>query len=125
MKLHAESPKDLNIVTGYDTNMIEINRVQHSGALLFAVKGPIQSWAATQFDQIDTAALAPVLELRPELVLIGTGSRQRFVSPAVLRSLLQARIGVECMDTQAAARTYNILAGEGRHVAAALLPLES
>lgn len=125
MKLHAESPRDLNIVTGYDTHMIEINRVEHSGALLFAVKGPIQAWSANHFDQIDAAALEPVLALRPELVLIGTGMRQRFVRPMLLRTLLQARIGVECMDTQAAARTYNILASEGRNVAAALLPLES
>lgn len=65
---------------------------------------------------------APAALVKPEVLLLGTGARQRFPSPAVLRPLLQAGIGVEVMDTQAAARTYNILMAEGRRVVAALLP---
>lgn len=65
---------------------------------------------------------APPASVKPEVLLLGTGARQRFPSPAVLRPLLQAGIGVEVMDTQAAARTYNILMAEGRRVVAALLP---
>jgi len=59
--------------------------------------------------------------LRPELVLFGSGTRLRFPPPAFLRSLMAQRIGMETMDTLAACRTYNILAGEGRHVLVALL----
>jgi uncharacterized protein len=62
-----------------------------------------------------------VLMRAPEIVLLGTGPRLRFPSPAVYASLLKARIGVEVMDTAAACRTYNILAAEGRRVAAALM----
>ena len=59
--------------------------------------------------------------LKPELVIFGSGARLRFPPPAFLRSLMDARIGLETMDTLAACRTYNILAGEGRHVIAALI----
>ena len=59
--------------------------------------------------------------LEPEIVLLGTGSRLRFPHPRLTAALARARIGLEVMDVQAACRTYNILAGEGRHVLAALL----
>jgi len=58
---------------------------------------------------------------QPELVIFGSGSRLRFAPPALMRALMQKRIGIETMDTLAACRTYNILAGEGRQVIAALL----
>ena len=57
----------------------------------------------------------------PELVVFGSGSKLRFAPPALLRGLMARRIGVETMDTQAACRTYNILASEGRNVVAALI----
>ena len=54
-------------------------------------------------------------------MLLGTGARQRFPHPRLYRMLIDAGIGVEVMDSAAAARTYNIIAAEGRRVAAALL----
>jgi uncharacterized protein len=57
----------------------------------------------------------------PELVIFGSGSRLRFVPPALLKALIGRRIGVETMDTAAACRTYNVLLAEGRSVLAALL----
>lgn len=62
-----------------------------------------------------------MLELAPEVVIVGTGARQRFPAPQLLRPLIEAGIGFEVMDLAAACRTYNILASEGRAVAAALL----
>ena len=59
--------------------------------------------------------------MRPEVLLVGTGSRQRMLDHKVLSPLLRAGVGVECMTTEAAARTYNILMAEGRQVIAALL----
>ena len=55
------------------------------------------------------------------MVVLGTGERQRFVHPRLTASLLAKRIGVECMDSHAACRTYNILMGEGRKVTLALI----
>jgi uncharacterized protein len=62
-----------------------------------------------------------VKALSPEIVLLGTGARQRFPHPRLYRVLTAERIGVEVMDSAAAARTYNIIAAEGRRVAAALI----
>jgi uncharacterized protein len=62
-----------------------------------------------------------MVDLKPELVLIGTGSRQRFPKPELLKALVQAKIGFEIMNSQAACRTYNILVGEGRQVVLALI----
>ena len=68
--------------------------------------------------ETDVAAL---IELKPELVLLGTGKILRFPHPSILGAMAAARIGMEVMDTQAACRTYNILSEEGRNVAAALI----
>ena len=65
-----------------------------------------------------------IADLQPEVVVLGTGSRLQFPAPAATQPLIQARIGLEVMDTAAACRTYNILMGEGRRVAAALLMIE-
>ncbi|MCK7500562.1 MAG: Mth938-like domain-containing protein [Comamonadaceae bacterium] len=78
-------------------------------------------WVRGGFAALTEADLRRLLDFRPELVLLGTGARQRFPQPALLRPLIEARIGFEVMDLQAACRTYNILMGEGRRVAAALL----
>ena len=65
---------------------------------------------------------AGVLALEPDLVIFGSGARLRFISAALYRCLIEARVGFETMDTAAACRTYNVLAAEGRSVVAALLP---
>ena len=81
----------------------------------------VEGWAAAGFAGLDQAEMRRLVELAPELVLLGTGARQRFPAAALLGPLLDARIGFEIMDLQAACRTYNILMAEGRRVAAALL----
>jgi len=65
--------------------------------------------------------LMVLASLNSPIVLLGTGQRQQFPSPAVLRPLLERRIGVEVMDSFAACRTYNILMAEGRDVVAAII----
>ena len=74
-----------------------------------------------QIAAIGSRGFEPVLGLGPELVLLGTGSRQQFPDPRVLRILYEQRIGVEIMDTSAACRTFNVLVAESRAVAAALI----
>jgi uncharacterized protein len=63
------------------------------------------------------------LNFKPELVIFGSGQRLRFPAPQLLQGLIKQGIGVETMDSGAACRTFNVLAGEGRHVVLALLPL--
>lgn len=62
-----------------------------------------------------------ILEMQPEVVLIGTGHSLRFPEPHLLAPVIRQGLGYEVMDTQAACRTYNILANESRNVVAALL----
>lgn len=122
MKLHAQAPSNSNTVTGYGPDYIEVNRVRHAGALLLAPDAPVRAWPAGAIPQLRTEHFAAILELDPELVLIGTGAEQRFLAPSLTLPLAQAGIGFEVMDTPAACRTFNILISEGRRVVGALLP---
>lgn len=120
MKLHLDHNDVQYLITGYGADHVLVNGVAHHHGLVVLPDELIVDWAR------DLAALtAPHFEAvvirAPEIVLLGTGQRQRFPSPALYRGLIAARISVEIMDTRAACRTYNILAGEGRRVAAALL----
>ena len=81
----------------------------------------IQPWSAAGFDELSEADFDVFSGMDLEILLIGTGSKQRFPHPKLTRVLLEKRVGIEAMDLQAACRTYNILVAEGRRVAAALL----
>ncbi|MFM8624521.1 MAG: Mth938-like domain-containing protein [Betaproteobacteria bacterium] len=94
-------------------------KLHHS--LIVDSRGSTFAWGCPRFEQLQSSHFERLAELAPELVVFGSGRTLRFPSPALLQSLMVRRIGIETMDTVAACRTYNILAGEGRHVVAALL----
>lgn len=81
----------------------------------------LRDWPPQRVEELQPDHFAALLPLRPELVLLGSGARFRFPAPATLQALAEHGIGIEVMDTGAACRTYNVLAGEGRRVVAALL----
>jgi uncharacterized protein len=78
-------------------------------------------WPATDFAALEAQHFEYFLELKPDVLLFGTGAKQQFASPELYKALIKARIGIEFMDTPAACRTYNILVAEDRHVIAAVL----
>jgi len=119
LKLHADTPTTQNTVTAYGPGFVEINRVRHTTNLI-VTPDHVEPWPVAGFEALDTASFERLRDLRSEVVLLGTGSRQRFPNPRLTRPLTEARIGLEVMDTQAACRTYNILAAESRKVSAAL-----
>ena len=80
----------------------------------------IANWPPATLDDLQVNHLEPIFELQPELVLLGTGARQRFPSPEVRAAFAAQKIGLESMDLGAACRTFNILVQEDRRVAAAL-----
>jgi len=80
-----------------------------------------EPWAVERFEDLTQHHFAPLVAHRPELVIFGSGARLRFLPPTCLRTLIDAGIGVETMDTPAACRTWNVLLGEGRQALAALL----
>ncbi|NSL54371.1 Mth938-like domain-containing protein [Uliginosibacterium aquaticum] len=120
MKLNREAASGILLVDAHDPQSITVRGVAWSHSLLITPDG-VQAWAVAGFAALDAASLAAACALQPAVLLIGTGVRQRFPAPAVLRPLIEARIGFEIMDTGAACRTYNLLASEGRRVAAALI----
>ena len=122
LKLHADLNPALNTVTAYGDGWVEINRTRHEGALVVRPEGEILPWPVTGFDALESAHFEALLEHSPEVVIFGTGARQRFPHPRLVASLARVRIGVEVMATGAACRTYNILMGEGRRVVAVILP---
>ena len=120
MKLHADTPTTQNTVTAYGPGFVEINRVRHTTHVVVTPDAS-RALAGTSFETLDISDFERLRDLRSEVVLLGTGNRQRFPHPRLTRPLMDARVGLEVMDTQAACRTYNILAAESRRVAAALL----
>jgi uncharacterized protein len=88
--------------------------------LILSAEG-VEPWAVTDFDGLDASHFAALAARKPELVIFGSGARQRFPKPAWIRALIDAGIGIETMTTPAACRTWNILTGEGRQALAALL----
>lgn len=120
MKLHADKA-DLYAITAYGEDWVTINGQRHSSSLVLSSTDGVTPWNCGRFDELTPAHFEALLAHRPELVVFGSGTRLRFARPALLQSLIAQRIGVETMDTAAACRTYNILAGEGRRVTAALL----
>jgi len=90
-------------------------------SLVLHVEGVIDDFAPRTVGEFDAVSIDRVLALQPEVVLLGTGAKAVFPPQSVLARFLQRGIGLETMDSAAAARTYNVLAGEGRRVAAIFL----
>ena len=121
MKLQSDPHSGANTITGYGDGYIEINKIPYSHAVLLSSDGEILEWAIKSFEDLSPADFMQMASLKPELIIIGTGKRQRFPKPELLKTLIEAKIGFEVMDSQAACRTYNILVGEGRQVLLALI----
>ncbi len=121
MKLQLDAPPGRNIITGYGTDYVAINEQRHTRGLVLLPDRLVTGWATGGFDALSGDDVAVLRDLAAEVVLIGTGSRQRFPALDLMRPLIEARVGYEIMDFMAACRTYNVLMAEGRLVAAALI----
>jgi uncharacterized protein len=121
MKFQLDEQQGGNSISRHDGQCVWVNGQPWRSSLLVPWRGEVQDWALPSFEAFSEAHFEQILQHRPELVILGTGARLRFARPALYRSLMEARIGVETMDLGAACRTYNVLASEGRSVLAALL----
>lgn len=120
MKLHDTQPSGKNRITGYGEGFIEIDQVRHEGSLVVTPE-EISAWSARHFSALTEDDFARVLTLQPVVVLFGTGKTMRFPHPRLTKALTDAQIGVECMDTGAACRTFNVLLAEDRRVVLLIL----
>ena len=121
MKIERETAEGRNLFTGYGEGWVEVNRDRYTASLVVSGDRITPDWPLQSVAELAADHYAVILEMKPEVVLLGTGAKFEFPEPAKLAPLHKAGIGVEVMDTAAACRTYNILLGEGRGVVAALI----
>jgi uncharacterized protein len=124
MKIQLESGFGQNLIHSYGPGQIRINQEVYVHSLIVTPARIIVDWPPASFEELAAPHFQQIADLAPEVVILGTGAKLRFPPSAVTRALIEANVGVEVMDTGAACRTYNILAGDGRRVVAALLMIE-
>jgi len=120
MKLQPDRIDTLS-VTGYGPGWIGVSGEKVMRSVVINSLGEQFDWDCNHFSELTAAHFARLADLSVELVIFGSGTQLRFVQPAWVSPLMQRGIGMETMDTFAACRTFNIMAGEGRKVAAALV----
>lgn len=121
MELARDRPEGVLMVRHVASDHVMLSDRDVTNSFLLAPDRVIEDWPVASADKLDASQVASLLALKPELVLLGTGPSQVFPAAAFLAGFLGKGIGIEVMDNAAAARTYNLLAGEGRKVLAAFI----
>lgn len=121
MKLHLDQNAQYNTIARYDARHVMIGPARHEQNLIVMPQQLVPDWHHGSFESLDEAAFERLAGLGCEIIILGTGMRQRFPQPKLMKALFNARIGLEVMDLGSACRTYNILVSEHRNVAAALI----
>lgn len=121
MQLNLETPDFDYVLRGADGRVARVNDRTLSRSFILSPRTLLEDWPMADVRTLDADALAPLLAMEPEVVLIGTGAHQAFPPAAAMAACLSKGIGLEAMTNAAAARTFNVLAGEGRRVVAAFV----
>ena len=121
MELNLERPRDYLFVRKADAHTVVVVDRPFTASIILARDKVIDDWGVRDIAAMTPANAEPILALQPNVVLLGTGARQQFPSQEVLATFLQRGVGIEVMDNAAAARTWDILASEGRNVVAAFI----
>ena len=116
-------PDSINVqsISGYGPGWVGIKSEKITTSVVIGSGGERYAWACERFEDLTPEHFEQLAAMKTELVIFGSGNRLRFPKPALIKALIDQQIGLETMDTQAACRTYNVLAAEGRRVAVALL----
>jgi uncharacterized protein len=121
VELNLERPRDYLFVRKADAHTVVVVDRPFTASIILARDKVIDDWGVRDIAAMTPANAEPILALQPAVVLLGTGARQQFPSQEVLAAFLQRHVGIEVMDNAAAARTWDILASEGRNVVAAFI----
>ena len=111
------------LIAGYGPEGIRVGGRLLGGGLVVTPERLIEDWGPAEPTSLDPGHLQTLIDLEPEVIVLGTGQVQVFPPPELYLRIMALGIGFEVMDTGAACRTYNILMAEGRRVAAALMPI--
>jgi uncharacterized protein len=120
MKLHSSQPTSAQTITAYGDDYVMVNGARRDSSAVVTSERTVE-WQNRTFDALTRDDFAFLASLDLEIVLLGTGPRQRFPNPRLTAPLAKAGVGLEVMDLKAACRTYNILVAEERKVGLALL----
>ncbi|GAB3053741.1 Mth938-like domain-containing protein [Stenotrophomonas tumulicola] len=121
MQLNHEVPDYAFTLRGADGNSARVNDRELARSFIVTPQALIEDWPVRSIAGLEIGHLEQILALEPVLIVLGTGARQVFPSQQLMAACLSRGIGLEVMNNPAAARTFNILAGEGRKVAAAFI----
>ena len=122
MRFTEDSSSGINLIRAYGGGSIKVNQEIYRGSLIVSAAVVIAGPAIGGAGELIPAHAGPILDLEPELVLLGTGARQSFPAAIFAAQFLAKGIGLEVMDTGAACRTFNVLIAERRRVVALLFP---
>ena len=121
MELQLENQPSGYRVGSFVDNAVVIGEVRYTASLIVTPEQVVPDWPPQHLDQLMVDDLGMILALGPELILVGTGNALRFPDSVILKGVMRAGIGIDFMDSRAVCRTYNILAAEGRRVAAGVI----
>ena len=121
MELQLENQRSGHRVDSFVDNAVVVGYVRYTTSLIITPEKVVRDWPPQHSDQLTPDDFGLILDLEPELILVGTGNELRFPDSVILKGVIRARIGIDFMDSRAACRTYNILAAEGRNVAAGII----
>lgn len=118
MQLSLERPDYTYFLRGADGRHALVNERRLEASFIITPQVLVENWSIHDIATMRMEDLAPLLALQPELIVLGSGDRQEFAPPDVQAACLSRGIGLECMTNASAARTYTVVASEGRPVAA-------
>ena len=121
MDLNLEQPGNYNFIRSFSEQGILIGERYYKESLIVSAGELIAEWPPCSTDQISIQHLSTIFEMKPEVVLLGTGEKQHFLPPELMVLFYENQSGLEVMTTAAACRTFNVLVSEGRNVVAALI----
>ena len=122
MKFTLDSRTDVNLIRAYQEGEVHINELVQRAPCIVMAQQLVLDWRARTIATLAVEDLEQIFALQPDVVLLGTGSKQIFPDRVIRQAFAARRVGLEVMDLGAACRTYNILVQEERRVAAALFP---
>ncbi len=125
MDLSFQAPGEHHYVHSISAQGICIAGQNYCQSVLLTADQLITDWPPQSFSEFKAEFLQPIFQLHPDLVLLGTGSRQHFPDASILMEFYGRGIGIEVMGSAAACRTFNVLVAESRRVVAALFPFEA
>lgn len=120
MRFSQDTPPNTHLIRRYDDDSIWVGDTRYATSVIVTAD-TVLPWSARDVEALGTAEMDAVLALKPELILLATGTSQRFPAPPVLYHALTRQVGIEVMNLGGACRTYNVLVGDGRRVALAAL----